>query len=95
MKVGILGLGLIGGSMALAYAVAGHTVYAADLDESTLSFAMLSGAVHGRLDEETIPACELLAALWIPVLWFWTCAALSRRSASAASRWPGNTALPL
>lgn len=60
MKVGILGLGLIGGSMARAYAVAGHTVYAADLDESTLSFAMLSGAVHGRLDEETIPACELL-----------------------------------
>ena len=46
--------------MARAYAVAGHTVYAADLDESTLSFAMLSGAVHGRLDEETIPACELL-----------------------------------
>lgn len=60
MKVGILGLGLIGGSMARAYAMAGHTVYAADLDESTLSFAMLSGAVHGRLDEETIPACELL-----------------------------------
>lgn len=60
MKVGILGLGLIGGSMARAYAVAGHTVYAADLDESTLSFAMLSGAVHGRLDEETIPACEML-----------------------------------
>ncbi len=60
MKVGILGLGLIGGSLARAYAVAGHTVYAADLDESTLSFAMLSGAVHGRLDEETIPACELL-----------------------------------
>ena len=60
MKIGILGLGLIGGSMARAYAVAGHTVYAADLDEITLSFAMLSGAVHGRLDEETIPACELL-----------------------------------
>ena len=60
MKVGILGLGLIGGSMARAYAVAGHTVYAADLDESTLSFARLAGAGHGRLDEETIPACELL-----------------------------------
>ena len=60
MKVGILGLGLIGGSMARAYAVAGHTVYAADLDESTRSFAMRSGAVHGRLDEETSPACELL-----------------------------------
>ena len=28
MTVGILGLGLIGGSMARAYAVAGHTVLA-------------------------------------------------------------------
>ena len=60
MKVGILGLGLIGGSMARAYAVAGHTVYAADLDESMLSFAMLSGAVHRRLDETTIPECDLI-----------------------------------
>lgn len=60
MKVGILGLGLIGGSMARAYAVEGHTVLAADLDENTLSFAMLSGAVHGKLDKETIPACDLI-----------------------------------
>ena len=28
MKVGILGLGLIGGSLARAYALEGHTVYA-------------------------------------------------------------------
>ena len=60
MKVGILGLGLIGGSMARAYAVEGHTVLAADLDENTLSFAMLSGAVHGKLDKETIPVCDLM-----------------------------------
>ena len=60
MKVGILGLGLIGGSMARAYAVEGHTVLAADLDENTLSFAMLSGAVHGKLNKETIPACDLI-----------------------------------
>ena len=60
MKVGILGLGLIGGSMARAYALVGHTVFAADLDENTLSFAMLSGAVHGKLDEKTIPECNLI-----------------------------------
>jgi len=60
MKVGILGLGLIGGSMARAYALAGHTVFAVDLDENTLSFAMLSGAVHGKLDEETIAKCNLI-----------------------------------
>ncbi len=60
MKVGILGLGLIGGSLARAYALAGHTVYAAELDESMLTFAMLSGAVHGKLDEATLPLCDLI-----------------------------------
>lgn len=39
MNVGILGLGLIGGSLARAYAKAGHTVYAWDTDENMLSFA--------------------------------------------------------
>lgn len=60
MKVGILGLGLIGGSLARAYALEGHTVYAAEKDESMLSFAMLAGAVHGKLDEKTIPQCDLI-----------------------------------
>ena len=60
MKVGILGLGLIGGSIARAYSLEGHTVFAAEKDESMLSFAMLAGAVHGRLDEETIPGCDLI-----------------------------------
>ena len=60
MTVGILGLGLIGGSLARAYALAGHTVYAKNRDENTLSFAMLSGAVHGKLDEKTIPKCSLI-----------------------------------
>ena len=45
MNVGILGLGLIGGSLARAYSLAGHTVYAAEQNESMLSFAMLAGAV--------------------------------------------------
>lgn len=60
MKVGILGLGLIGGSLARAYAIAGHTVYAIQRNESMLSFAMLAGAVHGKLNEETIPECDLI-----------------------------------
>ncbi len=60
MKVGILGLGLIGGSLARAYALEGHTVYAAETNESMLSFAMLAGAVHGKLDEETVPQCDLI-----------------------------------
>lgn len=60
MKVGILGLGLIGGSMARAYALAGHTVYAAEQNESMLGFAMLSGAVHGVLERTTIAECDLI-----------------------------------
>lgn len=60
MIVGILGLGLIGGSLARAYAMDGHTVYAAEKDESMLSFAILAGAVHGKLDEASIPKCDLI-----------------------------------
>ena len=60
MNVGILGLGLIGGSLARAYALEGHTVYAIQRNEAMLSFAMLAGAVHGKLNEETIPKCDLL-----------------------------------
>ncbi len=60
MNVGILGLGLIGGSLARAYALEGHTVYAADQDENILSFAMLAGAVHGRLDAASVPGCDLI-----------------------------------
>lgn len=60
MKVGILGLGLIGGSLARAYALEGHTVYAIQRNESMLSFAMLAGAVHGKLEESTIPECDLI-----------------------------------
>ena len=60
MTVGILGLGLIGGSMARAYAKAGHTVLAAEKDSDIFSFATLSGAVHGILDETTIGSCELI-----------------------------------
>lgn len=60
MNVGILGLGLIGGSLARCYALEGHTVYAGEKDESVLSFARLAGAVHGKLEESTIPRCDLL-----------------------------------
>ena len=60
MTVGILGLGLIGGSLARAYALEGHTVYAIQRNENMLSFAMLAGAVHGKLDESTIGECDLI-----------------------------------
>ena len=60
MNVGILGLGLIGGSLARAYAKAGHRVYVCDNDEQMVSFAQLAGVVHDRLNEATIADCELI-----------------------------------
>ncbi len=60
MTVGILGLGLIGGSLARAYALAGHTVYAAEKDETMLAFAQLAGAVDAPLTPENLGACQLV-----------------------------------
>ena len=60
MTVGILGLGLIGGSLARAYALEGHRVLCADRDESMLSFAVLSGAVEAPLTSKNIAECDLI-----------------------------------
>jgi len=60
MIVGILGLGLIGGSLARAYAKVGHTVYAFDKDECILSFAQLAGVVSAPLSSENITNCDLI-----------------------------------
>ena len=60
MNVGILGLGLIGGSLARAYTKVGHTVFAHDADENILMFAELSGVVRGRISSHTIGSCELI-----------------------------------
>ena len=60
MIVGILGLGLIGGSLARAYAKAGHTVYATDKDTSILAFAQLAGVVSAELTADTISKCDLI-----------------------------------
>ncbi len=51
MTVGIIGLGLIGGSMAKAIkSRTAHTVYGADLNRETLTLARLCGAIDGTLD---------------------------------------------
>lgn len=60
MNVGILGLGLIGGSLARAYSKAGHTVFAEEKDNSIFEFAKLAGAVVGKLDQDSIGSCQLL-----------------------------------
>lgn len=66
MTVGIVGLGLIGGSFAKAYHEAGVTVLASNRTEETLKFAMLSGAVDGELTEENIGNCDLVIIAVFP-----------------------------
>jgi len=71
MNVGIVGLGLIGGSLAKAYKAAGHTVFAHDTDKSILDFAIMSGAVDAPLtndtkDSGTVQNCELILIALYP-----------------------------
>ena len=66
MTVGIVGLGLIGGSFAKAYHQAGHRVLALEKDPSVLNFAILSGAVQGALTPEEIPQCNLILVAVYP-----------------------------
>lgn len=66
MRVGIVGLGLIGGSFAKAYQEAGHEVLAFDRDESVLSFAQLEGAVSAPLTKENIGTCDLVLVAIYP-----------------------------
>ena len=60
MNVGILGLGLIGGSLARAYKKAGHKVYVHDSDASMLSFAQLAGVVDEPLKDDNLKYCDLI-----------------------------------
>ena len=60
MNVGVLGLGLIGGSLARAYTKAGHIVFACESDESMLSFAQLAGVVNEPLTKDNLSSCDLI-----------------------------------
>jgi prephenate dehydrogenase len=61
VNVGIVGLGLIGGSMAKSIKVrTAHTVWGIDLDAETMTLSRLSGAIDGALTRENIPQCDLL-----------------------------------
>ena len=61
MKVGIVGLGLIGGSMAKSIKTrTAHTVYGIDLDHETMTMARMCGAIDAPLTEQTLPQCDLV-----------------------------------
>jgi prephenate dehydrogenase len=66
MTVGVVGLGLIGGSIAKGYHVAGHTVYAWNRTASTLGFALISGDVDAELNEKNVSECDLIFVCLYP-----------------------------
>ena len=66
MNVGIIGLGLIGGSFAKAYKTSGHTVFAHDTDKSILDFAILSGTIDSPLDNGVLQNCGLIIIALYP-----------------------------
>ena len=78
MNVGIIGLGLIGGSMAKSIKVrTAHTVWGIDLDAETMTLSRLSGAIDGALTAENLPLCDLVLVAIRP---------------AAAIRWVGDNA---
>ena len=61
MIIGIVGLGLIGGSMAKSIkSRTAHTVYGTDLNSETMTMARMCGAMDAPLTEENLPQCDVL-----------------------------------
>ena len=63
--VGILGLGLIGGSFARAYARAGWRVFASDVSDDVMDVARVE-TVSGVLEAETAATCDLIVLAAYP-----------------------------
>lgn len=61
LTIGVVGLGLIGGSLAKAIKEkTSHTVFGGDIEPAVLKKAIDCGAIDGRLDEKTIPNCNII-----------------------------------
>ena len=64
-RIGVVGLGLMGGSFAKAFAAAGVEVYAWNRTKSTLELAEIE-TVNGELTDEVVPTCELIILAGYP-----------------------------
>ena len=61
MTIGIIGLGIIGGSMAKSLKLrTDHNVLGYDIDAETMAIAHMSGAIDGELDSESIGKCDVV-----------------------------------
>lgn len=67
MEIGIIGLGLIGGSLAKAISQnTDHTVYGADLSDQVVKKAVLVDAIEQPLTDELLPQCDIVIVALYP-----------------------------
>ncbi|WP_324761434.1 prephenate dehydrogenase [Collinsella provencensis] len=81
VTVGVVGLGLIGGSFARAYAAAGTTVLAYDPNSDAMDLARID-TIAGVLDDQTLGTCDLIVLAAYPE----ACLDWLRRHAEALAR---------
>lgn len=61
MNIAVIGLGLIGGSLAKSIkARTSHSVYGCDLNSETMLLARLCGAIDGELTAESLALCDVI-----------------------------------
>ena len=61
MNIGIVGLGLIGGSMAKALKNrTSHSVFGIDIDHDTMMLSRIAGAMDAPLSDENIATCHVI-----------------------------------
>ena len=67
MNVAIIGLGLIGGSLARTIKLhTEHTVYGCDLNPQTIQQAFLMGAIDAELTDEALRQCDMVLVSLYP-----------------------------
>ncbi|MBQ7006844.1 MAG: prephenate dehydrogenase/arogenate dehydrogenase family protein, partial [Oscillospiraceae bacterium] len=66
MKIGICGLGLIGGSLAKAFKRANETVFGYDINAAVSDYAVMAGITDGTLNDETIKECDYIFVALYP-----------------------------
>lgn len=87
--IGVVGLGLIGGSMCKALIKAGHVMVGMDADRTTEDYARLAGVIDDKLTPERLSQCDYLFIALYPQ------AAVDYLTRNAASIKPGAVVMDL
>jgi len=67
MEIGIIGLGLIGGSLAKAISQnTDHTVYGTDISDQVVKKALLVNAIEQELTNDLLPHCDIVIVALYP-----------------------------